>query len=299
MRMQNRLGGHTNSYHTYSLAEALEGIAAAGFHYVELSAVRGWTEHVPLAADDKMLGNIHRMLHKLNLIPISLSGHSDLTTKPGLEDGKKAIDLCARMGIEIMNTAIGGHYSEEEDEAGFMVNIHELADYAAVRDVAIGLEIHGIITGTGQLAAPVIEKIDRPNVRINYDTANCEFWGGVEAEADLPYALPYLVHCHLKDTVGGYRVWDFPAIGKGQVNFKKLLKILKKGDYKGPFTVEIEFKGEPWPELKAVNKAMKQSYKALTKLGFDGKYAAPAALSLDLSERSELEEEAPSETDPL
>ena len=48
--MQNILAGHTNSYHTYSLDEALEGISKAGFKYVELSAVRGWTEHVPLEA---------------------------------------------------------------------------------------------------------------------------------------------------------------------------------------------------------------------------------------------------------
>jgi hypothetical protein len=53
MTLKNRLGGHTNSYHTYSLEEALEGIAAAGYRYVELSAVRGWTEHVPLDADAK------------------------------------------------------------------------------------------------------------------------------------------------------------------------------------------------------------------------------------------------------
>ena len=50
MAYKNRLGGHTNSYHTYSLEEALEGIAAAGYRFVELTAVRGWTEHVPLDA---------------------------------------------------------------------------------------------------------------------------------------------------------------------------------------------------------------------------------------------------------
>ena len=54
--MKNRLAGHTNSYHTYSLDEALEGIAAAGYKFVELTAVRGWTEHVPLSADAKTLG---------------------------------------------------------------------------------------------------------------------------------------------------------------------------------------------------------------------------------------------------
>jgi sugar phosphate isomerase/epimerase len=62
MALKNRLGGHTNSYHTYSLEEALEGIAAAGYRYVELTAVRGWTEHVPLDADAKALGGIQRML---------------------------------------------------------------------------------------------------------------------------------------------------------------------------------------------------------------------------------------------
>ena len=46
--MQNPLAGHTNSYHTYSEDEALAGIAAAGYRYVELSAVPGWTEHVDL-----------------------------------------------------------------------------------------------------------------------------------------------------------------------------------------------------------------------------------------------------------
>ena len=40
MAYKNRLGGHTNSYHTYSLEEALEGIAAAGYRFVELTAKR-------------------------------------------------------------------------------------------------------------------------------------------------------------------------------------------------------------------------------------------------------------------
>ena len=116
MAFRNRLGGRSNSYHTYSLEEALEGIAAAGYKFVELSAVRGWTEHVPLEADAKALGRIQRMMNKLGLMSLSLSGHSDLTTKDGLKDGLKAIDLCERMGIEIMNTAIGGHYSESEEK---------------------------------------------------------------------------------------------------------------------------------------------------------------------------------------
>ena len=267
MTLKNRLGGHTNSYHTYSLEEALEGIAAAGFKFVELGAVRGWTEHVPLDADGATLSQIQRMLNKVGLIPVSLSGHSDLTTQAGLEDGIKAVDLCHRMGIDLMNTAVGGHASEHEDEAGFMNTIFTLADYAAARDIMIGLEVHGEITSSGQSARPVLERINRPNVRLNYDTANCEFYGNVKAVDDLPGCLDLLVHCHLKDKGAEGKVWNFPAIGQGHVDFPQIVTIFRQSNYAGPFTVEIEFYGEPWPSLADVNLAMQQSYQTLAALG--------------------------------
>jgi sugar phosphate isomerase/epimerase len=267
MALKNRLGGHSNSYHTYSLEEALEGIAAAGYRYVELTAVQKWTEHVPLDADTKALGGIQRMLNTLGLVSLSLSGHSDLTTKDGLELGLRAVDLCERMGIAIMNTAIGGHYSEQEDEAAFMGNIHRLADYAAARDIRLGIEIHGEITKSAAAAIPVLDRIGRANVLINYDTANVEFYGGVKAVDDLPAALPKLVHCHLKDKRGEGRVWDFPAIGEGHVDFRGVLGILDRGGFTGPMSVEIEFTGDPWPPLAEVNRAMKASRDKLASLG--------------------------------
>lgn len=269
MKFENRLAGHTNSYHTYGLDDALEGIAAAGFHFVELSAVRGWTEQVPLDADARTLGNVLRKLHALDLVPVSLSGHSDLTTKEGLRDGMRALKLCEELGIPIMNTAIGGHYSEQEDEAGFFENIGELAQAAAARQITVGIEIHGDITANSQKAIPIIERIGHPNVGINYDTANVEFYSGVLAEDDIRLALPYLVHVHLKDTKGGLKNWNFPAVGKGHVDFGKVLRILKRGGYKGPYSVEIEFSGEPWPSLQGVNRAMRDSYRTLSRLGLE------------------------------
>lgn len=265
---KNRIGGHTNSYHTQSLEDALQGIAAAGFRFVELSAVKGWTEHVPLDADAKTLGGILRLLNKLSLTPIALSGHSDLTTKEGLADGLKAVDLCERLGIDILNTAIGGHYSENEDEAAFMGNIHQLADAAAVKEITVGIEIHGEITSSGKKALPILQKINRKNVGINYDTANIEFYdNGTKAVDDLPIALSHLVFCHLKDHLGGPRVWDFPAIGEGQIDFKQVFELLQKGGYSGDLSVEIEFKGDPFPSLAEVSRSMKASYENLAALG--------------------------------
>lgn len=265
--MENKLGGHTNSYHTYSLDEALEGIAASGFKSVELSAVRGWTEHVSLDSTDADLQKLQDKLKIFGLEAMSLSGHSDLTKPEGLERGKKALDLCHKLGITIMNTAIGGHYSEKEDEEAFLRHIGELADYAEERGVTVALEIHGEIMATGALTVPLMAKIARPNIRVNYDTANVVFYGGKRAVEDLPHILPWLAHVHLKDTAGGCREWCFPPLGQGHVDFKAILDILGTAGYKGPLSVEIEFYGEPWPPLEEVNRAMKISYEHLKGLG--------------------------------
>jgi L-ribulose-5-phosphate 3-epimerase len=268
MAYTNRLAGHTNSYHTYSLTEALEGIAAAGFRYVELSSVRGWTEHVPLDADAKTLSSIQRQLNTLGLVPVALSGHSDLTSKAGLADGLLALDIADRMGISIMNTAIGGHYSENEDEAAFMGNIGELADAAAAKNITLGIEVHGDITSSGKKAIPILEKIGRSNVKLNYDTANIEFYdGGTKAVDDLPVSAPYLVFAHLKDHIGGAREWNFPAPGEGQIDFAKVLELMKAGGFTGPVSVEIEFTSAGFPALAEINRSMKSAHDHLVGLG--------------------------------
>ncbi len=265
--MDNILAGHTNSYHTYSFEEALEGIAKAGFGYVELSAVGGWTEHVPVDATDAQVGDTKAKLAEYGLKPASLSGHSDLTTAEGLATGKKAADLCQKLGLSLLNTAIGGHYKENEDKSAFMGHIFELADYCAERGVMIGLEVHGEIMASGRQSIPLIKEIGRDNVRINYDTANCELYGGVSAADELREVAPYLCHVHLKDKVGGKGEWDFPAVGEGHVDFKRVLSILDEEGYRGPFSVEIEFQGEPWPPVGEVHRAMKASYEHLKSLG--------------------------------
>jgi len=185
----------------------------------------------------------------------------------GVVDGKKAVDLTQKLGLTIMNTAIGGHYSEDEDKSAFMDHIQELADYAAGRNVILALEVHGDIMASGQISIPLIQEINRDNVRINYDTANCVFYGGVEAIDDLRGLVPYLAHIHLKDKIGGQREWNFPGIGEGRLDFEAILKLLDAEGYRAPFSVEIEFQGEPWPPVEEVDRSMQVSYEHLKKLG--------------------------------
>jgi L-ribulose-5-phosphate 3-epimerase len=262
--MANPLAGHTNSYHTYGQDEALRGIAEAGYKYVELSAVPGWTEHVDL---DTAPDEVRKKLEGYGLEAVSISGHSDLTTPEGLEHGLKAVRWAADYGLPIMNTAVGGHQSADENEAAFLGNVGELADAAEAAGVVVALEIHGDIMASSDVTIPLLEKIGRDSVKVNYDTANVEFYSGDLAVDDLPKITPYLAHVHLKDTTGGKGNWNFPAIGDGSVDFARVLSILGDAGYSGPYSVEIEFQGEPWPPLAEVDAAMRRSYENLSRLG--------------------------------
>ena len=262
--MQQALAVHTNSYHTYSLEQALTGIAAAGYRAVELTAVEGWTEHVDLAAETS--GLRARLAH-YGLEPVVLSAHSDLTTPEGRDYGIKAIRWCAEYGISVMNTAIGGHSSQEENELAFLANISELAAVADECGVDVALEIHGDIMATGAKTLPLLQRIAHGRIKVCYDTANCEFYGATRAVDDLVTMLPYLANVHLKDKRGGAGVWDFPEPGGGSIDFGDLIAQLEAAGYAGPLSVEIEFQGEPWPPLDQVDAAMARAHAHLSSLG--------------------------------
>ena len=264
--MTNPLAGHANTYHTYTFEDALEGIAGAGYRNVELAAVPGWTEHVDL---DRPPDDVRRQVEERGLTAVSLSAHSDLTTREGLDHGIRAVRWAAEYGIPIVNTAVGGHQSADESEAAFLDNVNELADAADSAGVIVALEIHGDIMASSDVSIPLLEKIGRDSIKVNYDTANVEYYSGKKAVDDLAKILPYLAHVHLKDTVGGKGVWDFGALGSGSVDFRRILAILQECGYRGPFSVELEFQGEPWPPLEEVNEAMRESRVYLNSLGLE------------------------------
>lgn len=262
--MADRLAVSTNSYHSYGLEEALAGIAAAGYTSVELSSVPGWTEHVARHATDDDLARVRDLLTQYGLDAISLSGHSDLTSDEGLDEFRHALRIARTLGIRYVTTSTGGHDDSssgtlDEQRTAVVPNIQRLADEAGDLGIDICLETHGGVSATGVLAAKLIEAIDRQNVGINYDTANVIFYGKTRPETDIAAAAPFINHLHIKDQIGGPGVWNFPAIGTGEVDFVPVFKALNDVRFTGPCSIELEFQGEPWPPLDTVRDALAES----------------------------------------
>ena len=110
--------------------------------------------------------------------------------------------------------------------------------------VIVALETHGDLMGSGKSGADLVEKIASPWIRLNYDTGNVIFYGGVKPEDDIASALPHLAHVHLKDKKGDVKVWDFPPLGMGEIDFPRIFSKLAAARYPGPISVEIEVLGK-------------------------------------------------------
>ncbi|MBC7217413.1 MAG: sugar phosphate isomerase/epimerase [Candidatus Caldatribacterium sp.] len=251
----------TNTYHGFSLEEALEGIARAGFRWVELSCVVGWTEHFRCdQAKEADLVALRKKIESFGLSVASLSAHSNLATEEGRAYLSSALFCAQVLGAQVVNT---GTVDRESDVVLLEKNLELLSREAEAFGVFVGLEVHGDVFSTGAKLRGLLEKLRLPRVGINYDTGNVIFYGNTRPEEDIVSCLPYIVHMHLKDKRGGYKVWDFPPLGEGTVDFPRIFKLLRQSGKEIPLSVEIEFDGLFRHPRLLVDEAVQQSFRYL------------------------------------
>ncbi|MDZ7838565.1 MAG: TIM barrel protein [Actinomycetota bacterium] len=156
--MKNKIAVVTSTYPNFGPEEALAGISAAGFKYVDMATCPGYFEHILPKPEDMAPGDYQQVVDKVasyNLKMISVSGHTRLGTDDGVERLKKVIDFASQAGVSYLVTDAG------EDEDKFYTQISPLADYAQDKDITICLEMHGPWLNNGTKGAETVKKVDR------------------------------------------------------------------------------------------------------------------------------------------
>jgi L-ribulose-5-phosphate 3-epimerase len=253
--MKNKICVITSTYANFNVEEALDGISKSGFKFVELINVPNFATHISLETKDiKQELNLYKK-YGVELLALG-AGYGRMMKDDTIINFKKVIDAAQLLGVKVID-ADTGEVKNKKDEEKFYKDIKTLGDYASTKDVTICLELHGDWCTNGKIAAEIVKKINHPNVKITYDTGNSIFYGDTRPEDDIKYAIPHMGNLHIKDKRGGYKVWDFPALGEGDVDFDKIFSLLK--NYTGPMSVEVELDGKK-NFIKVVNDAVKRSY---------------------------------------
>lgn len=155
------IGVNSNCYHGYSIEEALEGIAAAGFHYVELTATKGWTEHVFPNQSFEKLCAVKDKMDELGLVPFSLSGHCNLMDAQRLPDFVMNMRLANFFGCEYIVSSIGEAHLKDNAKAGnelLAQNIRSLVPSLEKYGLTLVLELHGE-HATGTIMKEIVDLV--------------------------------------------------------------------------------------------------------------------------------------------
>ncbi len=260
----------TNCYHGYSIEEAIAGIKAAGFKYVELTAMKGWVEHVfPDQSFEKLL-KVKDLLDEAGLIPMGMSGHVSLMDPEKLEDFVKNIRLAHFFGIKCIVTFVGEAPQTESAEITndrIVERIKVVLPYLEKYDMTMALEVQGR-QSSGASLKEIVELVGSDRVTMAYDTANAIFYGDVDVVQDLGTCLDQVGYIHIKEKAAGRQEWSFPALGQGYVPFPEVFAMVDEAGNDSPYIVEIEFTPAGPGSLQAVNQAVQDSADYLKAQGF-------------------------------
>ncbi len=262
---------NSNCYHGYSIEEAIAGIQAAGFKYIELTATKGWTEHVFPDQSFERLLQVKDLLDEAGLIPFAMSGHTNLMDTARIGDFVNNIRLAHFYGAKYIVSSIGEAHLEDKAVASNEVvaeHIKGFLPYLEKYDMILVLEVHGD-HGTGLILKEIANLVGSDRVLVNYDTANAIFYGDVDVVKDFGDCMAKVGYVHLKEKAAGRQEWDFPALGKGYVPFPELFRMLDEADNLSPFSFELEFTAAGPRNLEEINQAVLDSADYLKAQGFE------------------------------
>jgi sugar phosphate isomerase/epimerase len=148
----------------------------------------------------------------------------------------RQVSIGDALGVRCLRLFFGRlRYADWSSEmrTAIVANLSRLSD--THRDVLFVFENHDGASLHPDVCADVLERVGRPNIRMNFDPINFAK-AGVDPMAALAIVRPHISHVHLKGLDRG----EYCEFGEGDVDLEPVVRSLVGGGYAGRFTVEYE-----------------------------------------------------------
>ncbi|NQT66555.1 MAG: sugar phosphate isomerase/epimerase [Actinobacteria bacterium] len=262
------LGCNTVNFRKMDLDYALEKIAEAGYEYVEVEANLKWCSHADPWKDDPV--KFKDKVKSFGFKGVSAIGsHRELiTSEQGVKDIKRALEWAHDAGVPVILTGEGRipeGMSVENAISILKPRYEEILEVAEKNKVFLAIEDHGSISLTPDGLPGLLRLVKSEWFGVNFDTANIhrgdyvgtdskgyEWKMGTKSRYDevelLKKVADKVKHVHIKDVVGRKAV----TLGKGEINLKGCLKVLKDTNYSGVLSYETEGFEDPEEAFKMI-----------------------------------------------
>ncbi len=259
-----------------SLAYGIETAGKLGFKWVEpcflmgrcLLSNAGYCHVTSLDTDPK---EIQDLCAKAGVKISGLSSHSDLLNPEyGVLYARAGIRYAKALGVNVVQITEDMYppkWMTEQDAYAIMkINLRAIAETCEENGVFVGIEPHGPYTSKIKSLTRILGLVESPWIRVNYDSGNT-FLSGEDPYAMLEAVIDKVVHVHAKDIsrkqadsergkVTGTAVGC--ACGDGEIDWKRVVKRLKKAGYKGVLSVECGTEEEAKRSLAHLTKVLEE-----------------------------------------
>ena len=230
-----RVLASTTSHKREPLQPTLEVFAALGLCDIDLNLHHILETGVPVAAVAAAVAARGLRLHVIS------GGWCDFFhTAPEVEQTfasvSRQVAIGASLGVSTLRLFFGRlpyvDYSPAHADI-VCTNLLRLSD--AHPGVLFVFENHDGASLDPEICRRVLDRVARPNIRMNFDPINFAK-AGVDPTAALKAVLPVVGHVHLKGLEHG----EYCEFGEGDVDLGPIIESLVARGYRGRFTVEYE-----------------------------------------------------------
>lgn len=217
-----------------------------------------WGEAVELLAKagvsivSGMFGCVGEDYSTLDSIRVTGGLGPDQHWDENLKNIRASLALAQRLKLQLV-TFHAGFLPHDEAAADFTKMLGRLATVADLFRQS-GLDL-GLETGqeTAESLAHVLQKLNRPNVGVNFDPANMLLYDKGNPVEALQVLGPWLKQVHIKDAIRTKTpgTWGQEvAVGTGEVDWPAFFSILKSLSYSGNYVLEREAGGQRIADLR-------------------------------------------------
>lgn len=274
-----KLGTATSVLYLYAIEDAIPIISKIGFDGVDIWGGRPHVYRQDLSVAE--LKDLRQIIEDHGLIvssfmpafyryPHSLSNPNPKIREDSIEYMRQCIDNAAVLGAKIVlvvpDLSIYGQ-TREETLKRMIDSIGVVAQYASRYDLKLGVEIlyydETDYLNSADDALDIIDQVGSENIGVVLDTGTLNL--SKESPEDILAKLgDLMLQIHVNDNNGGKAQQNLIP-GEGTYDFKGLMQILKKYDYRGFLSAELskEYAADPEPALKTTADHLREWMKVM------------------------------------
>lgn len=231
-----KLGLCTIAFRDRPIDQAIEIAARCGYDGIE---VWGQSGHLPPSDDPGPVERVRDLADRHGVAVIAYGSYLRLLADDFDAQVQPVLDTTVALGTTLLRMWSGGGPSAEADDevvSSAVVQLKDLCRRAGDAGLTVAFENHdnGLTDSTAMILR-LIEQTGADNLRTYYQPS----W---RSDADdfyeaLQAVLPHLANVHAQNFLGGHE--RRAHLADGDVDYGRIVQILKQGGYDGP--IEVEF----------------------------------------------------------